>query len=35
MTDEQRKELIDTGCTGCGSLDRRCYCQRDDLLMAA
>ena len=30
MTDEQRAELIALGCGHCGSLDPRCYCQRDD-----
>ena len=29
LTDEQRKELIDSVCTGCGSLNRRCSGCRD------
>lgn len=30
LTDEQRLELIQSACVGCGTLAKPCYCMRDE-----
>ena len=30
LTEDQRYEIINTFCWGCGSVDLRCQCQNDD-----
>lgn len=30
LTDEQRLTLIQSACVGCGTLDKPCYCMRDE-----